>query len=290
MRFIEQILKQYPGEQMARMMTEAVKLRIQNVSDYWSRDFDKQHETVDLKRDFPLIVPPWPVMYAEWMHRFRDPEEVLTANCGVLALTERLADRDFAINFLIFRSQSRAAPPALRGNIDMIAIERAAESDGSPRNELVRSAVSSDFARRLKAAGQEAEADLVQQMLSRSGWEMLQPLLLAITFAHCKNVKIVDRVGNSTRVRKDRGTAMPDDRWRVLQIDPMRQLLKGDGREGSGDLQRAMHICRGHFKTYDEDHPLFGKILGTFWWSAHVRGNPAFGFVEKEYAVKAPAS
>jgi len=68
----------------------------------------------------------------------------------------------------------------------------------------------------------------------------------------------------------------------------MRQVIKRDGSDSSGDLLRALYICRGHFKKYDENHPLFGKITGTFWWSAHVRGNAAFGFVEKEYAVRAP--
>ena len=46
------------------------------------------------------------------------------------------------------------------------------------------------------------------------------------------------------------------------------------------------HLCRGHFKTFTEDKPLFGKYAGTFWWNPHSRGNKDIGTVEKEYSVK----
>lgn len=45
------------------------------------------------------------------------------------------------------------------------------------------------------------------------------------------------------------------------------------------------HICRGHFKTYTEEKPLFGSITGTYWWANQVRGSKERGEVKKRYQV-----
>lgn len=47
-------------------------------------------------------------------------------------------------------------------------------------------------------------------------------------------------------------------------------------------------FCRGHFSTYTEDRPLFGKVSGTFWVPSHVRGSAKQGVVVSDYNVKAP--
>lgn len=49
-----------------------------------------------------------------------------------------------------------------------------------------------------------------------------------------------------------------------------------------------IHLCRGHFKTYTQDNPLFGRITGRFWWQPAVRGRNRNGIVMKDYQV-APA-
>jgi len=47
-----------------------------------------------------------------------------------------------------------------------------------------------------------------------------------------------------------------------------------------------VHLCRGHFKEYTEEHPLFGKYTGLYWWQPHVRGQNKDGIVMKDYEVK----
>ncbi len=47
----------------------------------------------------------------------------------------------------------------------------------------------------------------------------------------------------------------------------------------------AFHMCRGHFKTYTEDAPLFGKYAGTFWWQPQARGKKENGTIIKDYEV-----
>jgi hypothetical protein len=49
-----------------------------------------------------------------------------------------------------------------------------------------------------------------------------------------------------------------------------------------------IHLMRGHFKTYTEEKPLFGHIIGRFWWQPCVRGRNKRGVVMKDYEVMVP--
>jgi hypothetical protein len=112
--------------------------------------------------------------------------------------------------------------------------------------------------------------------------------MLAISFLHCKNVKRIENIpgGNFERARKRRGEP-PSLKFYTLEIEPMKQVLRTEGRIGEVGLGKALHICRGHFATYD-GAGLFGKYKGTFWRESHVRGKIERGLVAKDYAVKAP--
>jgi len=58
-------------------------------------------------------------------------------------------------------------------------------------------------------------------------------------------------------------------------------------REQSEPLSHVrVHLCRGHFKEYTQEHPLFGKLTGLYWWQPHVRGQNKEGIVMKDYAIK----
>jgi len=49
---------------------------------------------------------------------------------------------------------------------------------------------------------------------------------------------------------------------------------------------RRKHFCRGHYATYTKDKPLFGKYVGTFYKSPHVRGNAEVGTIVKDYKAQ----
>lgn len=68
----------------------------------------------------------------------------------------------------------------------------------------------------------------------------------------------------------------------------MKRVLSHEGRVQDLGLRRALHICRGHFKTYTEERPLFGRYAGTFFFRDHARGAKESGEVKKDYDVKAP--
>ena len=120
--------------------------------------------------------------------------------------------------------------------------------------------------------------------------ELIKPLLLAISFLHCKNVRVQEeesQLSRQERRRLERAGIEPV-RFKTLDIAPMRQILEYEGGAAAVGIQRALHICRGHFATYTEDKPLFGRHAGTFWVPAHVKGSVKEGIVGKDYRVLAP--
>lgn len=114
--------------------------------------------------------------------------------------------------------------------------------------------------------------------------------LMAISLANCSNVSITNAPFKGPRQQRRalerKGIKQAD--FKTLVIEPMKQVLKTEGGIETNGLKKALHICRGHFATYSEDKPLFGKYSGTFWKPAHVRGNADHGTVYKDYKVKPP--
>jgi hypothetical protein len=121
-------------------------------------------------------------------------------------------------------------------------------------------------------------------------WHFAEPWF-AFALCSCKNVQIREHVVPlKQRRRHANQKRVVVDKFYTLQIDPMRKILRDAvDSEAQGSLSRALHICRGHFKTFDESAPLFGKLAGSFWWQPHVRGESARGSVGKDYSVNSPA-
>lgn len=55
--------------------------------------------------------------------------------------------------------------------------------------------------------------------------------------------------------------------------------------EPTGEHNR-IHLCRGHFKEYTKEAPLFGRIAGLWWWQPTVRGKNKDGIVVKDYVCE----
>lgn len=87
----------------------------------------------------------------------------------------------------------------------------------------------------------------------------------------------------STRTRqKDDARVRISVRWRATGCWTCRgHPGTGTGRRRRG--QRESILVRGHFKTYTEEAPLFGKLTGTFWVPSHARGDASLGLAEKDY-------
>lgn len=119
---------------------------------------------------------------------------------------------------------------------------------------------------------------------------LIQPAMLALSFLNVRNARTdevqVDRSYKKREMRHGRATS----RYYVLTIDVLRRAVDMRANESGLSIQRALHICRGHFATYGDDHPLFGKYTGKYWIPAHIRGSAGKGVVIKDYELRAVKS
>jgi hypothetical protein len=132
------------------------------------------------------------------------------------------------------------------------------------------------------------ENDPRWEELKTSTFNLALPFWFAFAFMHCKNVSLESPpVSRQVRRQAERkGTPLLDDR--VLNIEPMKGVLRTDGGLDEAGPKVALHICRGHFKDYRDGPGLFGKHKSVYWWEGSVRGSLARGNVEKDYQVNPP--
>lgn len=129
-----------------------------------------------------------------------------------------------------------------------------------------------------------AEKELMESALM----VMAHTALHAINFMHCKNIELIDMPISRQQRRLAERKNKPLIQYKTLVIEPFKKQVRNEARQtGQSEIQRALHIARGHFRTYTEEKPLFGKLSGTFWIPMHLRGNKAKGVVHKDYEVKA---
>jgi len=102
----------------------------------------------------------------------------------------------------------------------------------------------------------------------------------------CKNISAEtvhppDRL-NKSRTRKGK---LPLYEYNVLNLvlPGTKQRSKSSAHATLENLHRV-HLCRGHFKEYTTDRPLFGKHTGRYWWQPIVRGKGT-GLIVKDYHV-----
>lgn len=117
---------------------------------------------------------------------------------------------------------------------------------------------------------------------------MCVPFMLAVSFLHCKNVTLINNEPSAALNKKYRKKTNKNlITYKTLEIEPMRKVLRTEGKMDTHGIQHALHLCRGHFKHF-EDKGLFGKYKGMYWWESHVRGTDRERLVEKEYSVNPP--
>ncbi len=71
--------------------------------------------------------------------------------------------------------------------------------------------------------------------------------------------------------------------YKTLKFKLPKSSKQYESDSGNYMTTMPLHLHSGHFKTYTEERPLFGKIIGRWWWHSHVRGNKKNGEVKKDY-------
>lgn len=118
---------------------------------------------------------------------------------------------------------------------------------------------------------------------------LMYTVFMTCSFMHTKNVtRRVIPAPPPPRKRNRHKAPRARVRYHVLNIEPMRQILHHEGRSHEVGLEKALHKCRGHFKVFTSDKPLFGKYVGRFWWKPHERGSSEAGVVLKDFDITPP--
>jgi hypothetical protein len=114
----------------------------------------------------------------------------------------------------------------------------------------------------------------------------IAPCLFAISLTHTKNVSIerMPRLTPHSRKIKKRRADLPlIDHHQIVIRDRQGRVV--DANSLRTDHKNGMHVVRGHFSTYTKEAPLFGKVTGTFWVPAHIRGLESERVITSEYVV-----
>ena len=135
---------------------------------------------------------------------------------------------------------------------------------------------------KINKMSQEDRQDLIKNALHMG--------MLTISFMNCKNTTLIENnpCDNLTRQQKrmmERKNIEPEKKYYILDIEPMKKILRKEGNIEENGFKKALHICRGHFRDYSKGNGLFGKFKGLYWVDMHTKGNKANGEIIKDYNI-----
>lgn len=109
----------------------------------------------------------------------------------------------------------------------------------------------------------------------------ISSLNMVLMLLNCKNIgtekQYPPKALNKKRLKHHK---QPIFTYHILVLKPVGKKQESIPRHL---WNNRIHLCRGHFKTYTEQNPLFGRITGRFWWQPVVRGRNRNGIVMKDY-------
>lgn len=262
-------------------------LLIDNVADYYYRVSDQEHW--DLTKDFPNLAPPFPAFWTE----FKTPTQIHSKEKGDTDLSEFRNMRAGALIVAVdpADAQGEGIPPEVRWILWCeLFIDYARRGMGiqGPHGATFL-ALSADG---LPVVGEDSPIWMQSycapehDAFMKNYMTWFNPSFLAISFLHCKNVKIIDNEMDKPLAKKYRArTGVEPAKYKTLIIEPLKEILRTQGRAAEVGIKKALHICRGHFADYTEGRGLFGKYHGKFWIPASVKGSRRKQ-LEREIEVK----
>lgn len=260
------------GEYMLDQFDEAMLFDVQNVYDYFEASPQTRWR---FDRDFPNVAPIAPVMWMEYRMR--------GVNYAWMFISEDRGPQEdlrWYVNAFMFRDQCDD-PNIIIAPSPIVVY--AVNADGTC---YIPAGADRSGVQFIGMTSRERAEDLVQCIF---------PVMLALSFMHCKNV-VINQDGDFPKTRQERRAAKlrgdkPRIRHHTLHIEPMKAVLATEGGIKQNGLKKSLHICRGHFSEYGDEYgkgKLFGKYEGRFFIPAHVRGTAEQGITLKDYAVHPP--
>ncbi len=267
-------------------LAAAVVIKADNVAEYYYMGTDQEEWDGE---SFPNVAPPFPLAWFEWRNPGSSNSNGVIkplpgggARMGVV-IKSRLVDgtiemqtppRWLCVAYIYYQQHGATIP---LGGIEWGVNEHGGLSL-FPTPEGPRYAVVPN--------PQLMGVDVFKEHMKHAGG-MLHVPFLAMSFMHCKNVKVLEgpAIPQALQRARERKDKLPLRRYHTLMIEPVRKVVReANGGSHDGLSPKALHIARGHFKDFRE-HGLFGRHKGTYWWGMQLRGNAGAGEVVKDYQV-----
>ena len=120
--------------------------------------------------------------------------------------------------------------------------------------------------------------------------QLLSPSLFAFSLSHCKNIEIVtdptDLSKSNIRRSNTNRSLLYQYKSVKLTDATQKKYQRGEPVDNTDHRSVSFHICKGQFRIYTPESPLFGKLVGKFWVPQHARGSKDVGTVVKNYIAK----
>lgn len=293
-----------------RAFEEAVVIMAGNISEYCNiaEKWGVARLTDDSVRSLHCVTPPFPVTWVEfpsqgagivgWLLIRADVATGKVMNEQPFKPNElrKAIDKHYGIEArwyirgFMFMSSPTHIPHA-EGNFlvdnEGHLLEFEPQNKSRTLNEIIFT--SNGKFRDVEMAYRDGRIDSRNAMLQTSIGLVMYTLRICMwvfAFMHVKNAVIEDVEPEAAPSKKhERRYGSPLTRYKILKIKQMGK--RSSEGKGGHHAPPAIHIAAGHFKTFSEEAPLFGRAVGTYWWNEQIRGNPVHGKVNKDYDVYA---
>lgn len=123
------------------------------------------------------------------------------------------------------------------------------------------------------------------EFLPHIPFDMGKTLFLTFKLLATKNIVTYEQFPEpKLQAKRKKANKLPLFSWHELAMQGVAVTKRMSGNL-THQLQ-PIHWVRGHFKEYTPDKPLFGHIVGRYWWQPHLAGKDTTRFVEKTYVVE----
>lgn len=263
---------------------------IDNVAEFYFTGSDQEYWSLD--KDFPNLAPPFRQFWME--HRM--VKTINSRSEGITDVTKWVSDGRVGMLFFGMEPDQIKVkgdvPDKMRWLLSMeLWIDYGWKKDHVPEGphgmmyvpiDEMGAALGRPWMQTWISTPEAEEA--VKSIMS---W--FNPALLAISFLHCKNVAMEHTRPDGAlakRFKKRHGFAPTS--YHTLAIEPLKAVLRGEGKSDQHGLQKAMHICRGHFADYrkPDGRGLFGKYKKLVWIPQTLRGSKGEKAAPREMEIK----
>jgi hypothetical protein len=260
---------------------------IDNVAEYLYAGTDQEEWRLD--RDFPNLAPPFQIFWCEhrMVRMIRSKTKGDTDVTKILPQGGRVGHLFVALEQGEFKGEGIPDEAKWVFWCEIFADyhKQGIAADGSHGSIFM--CIDAE-GRLLERPWMQTFCDRVHNEMVKHVMAWLNPSLLAISFMHCKNVTMVDNPVPPKLARRyqERHPGARLTPHKALVIEPLKQILRTQGRSGEVGLAKAMHICRGHFRDYRQGAGLFGKYNQLVWTPSVIRGTKGKTAPAREIEVK----